>query len=238
MVKGNLLFIGDHVAVRGDDGQVYCAVVHDFWMVPGGQKWVKLQWLLPKRAFALQIDGPPEQIDPSYFSPGTRLLNNVTVILTYTLAGVGPVHDRMEQIECIIDVFFSPQRMPRSIEGPTEVMEWNNPHHSHHTSSSNLISSRSSSVGSLMAHSDDGSRASTPLSFDRDTNRHFSDSEIEYRGARMRISQIAPLSFPQHIIKSASSSSTAMPTDQMRRVKPIGTIIEDVEIAHLLCSMN
>jgi hypothetical protein len=71
MFRGRLLFIGDHVAVRGDDSQIYFAIVHNFWMVPTGQKYVHLQWLLPKAKYALDIDGPNEKIDASFFTLGT-----------------------------------------------------------------------------------------------------------------------------------------------------------------------
>lgn len=70
MFRGRLLFIGDHVAIRGDDSQVYFAIVHDFWIVPTGQKYVHFQWLLPKIRYALEIDGPREKIHPNFFTLG------------------------------------------------------------------------------------------------------------------------------------------------------------------------
>ena len=88
---GKMLLVGDHVAVQGDDENIYYAIVRGLWMSAEGAKIVSLQWLLPRPEHALDIDGPPENILPSFFS-------------------LGPVHERLEPAECIVDVFFSSQR--------------------------------------------------------------------------------------------------------------------------------
>lgn len=204
MFNGRLLFIGDHVAIRGDDAQIYFAIIHDFWMIPPGQKYVKLQWLLPKNQFALEIDGPKEKIDPSYFN-------------------LGPMHDRAEQIESIMDVFFSPQLLRRPLEGPSPVPQVPSPVPS---PSERRSSIETSLLEGIMFTSQGGifpsqegeispSQKEIPP-FQRD-KRILSDSEIEL--GKMPIS---------------GSKEFAIP----RKVIPITNILDDVEMAHLLCSMS
>lgn len=96
MHRGRLLFQGDHVAIRGDDDQIYFGIVSDFWTVegPGGdartsQRYFTLRWLLPRPGHAVDIDGIREGLDPSQFI-------------------LGPEHPQPEVIEAILDVFYSP----------------------------------------------------------------------------------------------------------------------------------
>ena len=63
---GKMLLVGDHVAVQGDDENIYYAIVRGLWMSAEGAKIVSLQWLLPRPEHALDIDGPPENILPSF----------------------------------------------------------------------------------------------------------------------------------------------------------------------------
>jgi hypothetical protein len=172
MFRGRLLFIGDHVAVRGDDAQIYFAIVHDFWIVPTGLKYVKLQWLLPKSRYALEIDGPKERLDPHYFT-------------------LGPMHDRAELIDSIVDVFFSPQQIRQPLEDSTPPPQV--------PSLGQYTSSRRSSLESPLE----------PLLTER---RIASDSELDYGKVGL----------------------------EMERRKPpaLVNILDDVEMAHLLCSMS
>lgn len=201
MYRGQLLFIGDHVAIRGDDSQIYFAIVTDYWLILTGQKYVRLQWLLPKRAHALQIDGPPERLDPAYFS-------------------LGPLHGRMEPIECILDVFFSPQRLRRPLDSPQESTAFgqclsDDAERSKDDSFlldgllSTISYTESEKKSSLCCPSLLNPTTLTP----RDATAH-SDSEMDVR-QRGRILVKAP------------------PT-----IRYSSSIMDDVEMAHLLCSMH
>jgi hypothetical protein len=87
---GKMLLVGDHVAVRGDDGRVYFALVRDFWRDADGVRRVALRWLLPRPECAARGAGPPHGLCPTLFT-------------------LGPVHDRAEMLDrAVVDVFFSP----------------------------------------------------------------------------------------------------------------------------------
>lgn len=199
MYRGHLLFIGDHVAIRGDDSQVYFAIVTDYWLVPTGQKYVRLQWLLPKRAHSLQIDGPPERLDPSYFS-------------------LGPLHGRMEPIECILDVFFSPQRLRRPLEDPRRVITLNQcrPDCVEQSKDDSFLLD---DILSTISYEESERtleclpRRNPTASVSVDATAH-SDSEMDVR-QRGRILMKAPPA-----------------------IRYTNSIMDDVEMAHLLCSMH
>lgn len=219
MLRGRLLFIGDHVAVRGDDGQIYFAIVCDFWMVPSGAKYFSLQWLLPKLKHALLIDGPREHIDPSFFI-------------------LGPMHDRAEQLDSIVDVFFSPQSLRRPLEGPTPLIS--------------SFSSADPATGS--ASSTPSSRPCSPLSrragsidetLPQDDYFSFSVSGLDTPPERERGGAVGrrevrsdsevelhrPVCFAYGLSPSPSERSPLSPGGEAT------SILEDVEMAHLLCSM-
>lgn len=195
MYQGQLLFVGDHVAIRGDDSQVYFAIVTDYWLVPTGQKYVRLQWLLPKRAHALQIDGHAECLDPAYFD-------------------LGPLHERMEPIECIVDVFFSPQRLKRPLEGPSRVVSSSpsGPEEAERFRDDSLLDAILGTASREDAARTSHSMSPSPSALIR-VGAH-SDSEMDVR----------PL-----------GRSLAKPPAQSRYA---GNIMDDVEMAHLLCSMH
>lgn len=211
MYQGRLLFQGDHVAVRGDDSQIYFAIVHDFWMISSGEKLITLQWLLPKPKYALLIDGPPETIDPAYFA-------------------LGPIHSQPEPIETIVDVFFSPQRLRRDLEGPAVNLV---------PSSSSMSASRSSTPvlrrsGSLDWTESDSAvpgssgHLSLPLPLERKLGklerRTLSDSEVElHRDVSMD--------------QSLDPCSTMTGSRSVSPIESPVNILDDVEMAHILCSL-
>lgn len=185
MYRGKMLFIGDHVAIKGDDEQIYFAVLYDFWHTSTGEKWCKLQWLLPKKRFAMEIDGPKELIDPAYFA-------------------LGPLHDKEERLEVIVDIFFSPQQLRRSLEGPTL------PSIDTEASGLSTPSERRSSL------SDKVELITPPPSRQAMRKNVMSDSELE-------LNRISTLKECKQQIKSKMVASN---------------ILDDVEMAHLLCSMS
>lgn len=83
--RGTTIYQGDHVSIRGSDSQVYFAVLMDFWLTENGKRYCTLRWLLPapKASF-------------------TSALQN--------RFDIGPVHERVEPMETILDVFYSPYR--------------------------------------------------------------------------------------------------------------------------------
>ncbi len=88
--KGVSIYQGDHVAVLGDDSQVYFAILFDFWLTEGGRRFCTLRWLLPKASRS-----------------AVQLANQSTSVDNFTL---GPVHGKVESMEAILDVFYSPYR--------------------------------------------------------------------------------------------------------------------------------
>lgn len=209
--RGRLLFIGDHIVVRGDDGQIYFAVLRDFWMTPTNCKYFTLQWLLPKPSSAANIDGPQEGLDPILFL-------------------LGPLHERAEPVDAIIDVFYSPLASRKPIEGPTPLAS--------KTATPGLEGRRSvcyddsilgkkifkSPLYASLGASASGNMTPSPSAEGIAETRCHSDTEIDYRQSREILSKassilLEPLTSP---IKSSLSSHN---------------ILEDVEMAHLLCSM-
>jgi hypothetical protein len=86
--KGITMYQGDHVAVLGDDSQVYFAILLDFWLTEGGRRFCTLRWLLPHAE---------ANIDASQ-SPSVENFS------------LGPIHAKVESMDAILDVFFSPYR--------------------------------------------------------------------------------------------------------------------------------
>lgn len=88
--RKRLLFQGDHVVVRGSDESIYFGIIQNIFIGSLGDRRVLLRWLLPRPQFMSKIDGPPENICPTYFK-------------------LGPLQSRSESVEaCIVDVFYSP----------------------------------------------------------------------------------------------------------------------------------
>lgn len=83
--KGSTVYQGDHVSIRGSDSQVYFAILKDFWLTESGKKFCRLRWLLPR-------------VKASFTSPLQDRFD------------LGPVHERVEAMETILDVFYSPYR--------------------------------------------------------------------------------------------------------------------------------
>lgn len=83
--RGITIYQGDHVSIRGSDSQVYFAVLMDFWLTENGKRYCTLRWLLPK----------PKASFTSALQERFEL---------------GPIHERVEAMETILDVFYSPYR--------------------------------------------------------------------------------------------------------------------------------
>lgn len=94
--KGITLYQGDHVAVLGEDSHVYFAVLLDFWMTEHGRRFCTLRWLLPKPNYSTSSES-------SSLLPATA--PNLDSLQ------LGPIHGRVESMEVILDVFYSPYRM-------------------------------------------------------------------------------------------------------------------------------
>lgn len=85
--NGVTMYQGDHVAVRGEDHQVYYAVLKDMWLTEACRRFCKLRWLLPKAGVSLDLT----DLGPDCFS-------------------IGPMHPRVESMNVIVDVFYSPYK--------------------------------------------------------------------------------------------------------------------------------
>lgn len=83
--RGTTIYQGDHVSIRGSDSQIYFAVLMDFWLTENGKRYCTLRWLLPKPKASF-----------------TSALQN--------RFDLGPVHERVEAMETILDIFYSPYR--------------------------------------------------------------------------------------------------------------------------------
>jgi hypothetical protein len=83
--RGITIYQGDHVSIRGSDSQVYFAILMDFWLTENGKRYCTLRWLLPrpKASFTSALQ---DRFD------------------------LGPIHQRVEAMETILDVFYSPYR--------------------------------------------------------------------------------------------------------------------------------
>ena len=83
--RGVTIYQGDHVSIKGSDAQIYFAVLMDFWLTENGKRYCTLRWLLPRPKASF-----------------TSALQN--------RFDLGPVHERVEAMETILDVFYSPYR--------------------------------------------------------------------------------------------------------------------------------
>ena len=95
--KGKTMYQGDHVAVLGDDSQVYFAILSDFWLTQNGRRFCTLRWLLPIKVKPLKKDSETQTLSADNFT-------------------LGPVHERVEAMDAILDVFYSPHRNGQSSE--------------------------------------------------------------------------------------------------------------------------
>jgi hypothetical protein len=86
--NGLTMYQGDHVAVRGDDEQIYFAILQDFWLTESGRRYCTLRWLLPRAPSALFN---LTQLRPDAFT-------------------FGPAHERVESMDVLVDVFYSPYK--------------------------------------------------------------------------------------------------------------------------------
>ena len=103
--KGQTLYQGDHVAVLGDDSQVYFAILLDFWLTEGGRRFCTLRWLLPK-ASSSSSSSTTTTTETSNTSI-SKIIQTAPSLENLTL---GPVHGKVESMEAILDVFYSPYR--------------------------------------------------------------------------------------------------------------------------------
>ena len=83
--RGITIYQGDHVSIRGSDSQVYFAILMDFWLTENGKRYCTLRWLLPKPKASF-----------------TSALHD--------RFDLGPIHQRVEAMETILNVFYSPYR--------------------------------------------------------------------------------------------------------------------------------
>jgi hypothetical protein len=132
------------------------------------------------------------------------------------------MHDRTEQIESIVDVFFSPQLLQRPLEGPTSIVP------SLTRTPSRCTTPHQSGMDGKVSRDDlfviptTSSGVDTPTA--RNGKRAMSDSEIE---------------LTRPILISGNQTPIQMPFAMRPTPLPVpGNILEDVEIAHLLCSMT
>lgn len=96
---GQMLFQGDHVAVKGLDGHCYFALLMDFWLASHehqGAKACQLRWLLPRPEYADLIQSASlidifQNISPTHFT-------------------LGPEHKGPEPLASVLGVFYSPHR--------------------------------------------------------------------------------------------------------------------------------
>ena len=89
--RGTTIYQGDHVSVRGSDSQVYFAILLDFWLTETGRQYCTLRWLIPKAKISLK----------------SSLKDRFNL---------GPIHERVEAMEIILDIFYSPYRDQMSSE--------------------------------------------------------------------------------------------------------------------------
>lgn len=83
--RSTTIYQGDHVSIRGSDLKIYFAILMDFWLTENGKRYCTLRWLLPNPKASF-----------------TSALQN--------RFDLGPIHDRVEAMETILDVFYSPYR--------------------------------------------------------------------------------------------------------------------------------
>jgi hypothetical protein len=101
MHRGLMIREGDYVAVRGENQQVYFAIIYDLFfhkshLNPDSGcplKLMKLRWLLPKTLFQQEILGDPHGIRPAHFE-------------------LGPMHTENESIDNVLAIFYSPSSTP------------------------------------------------------------------------------------------------------------------------------
>lgn len=68
-----ILFEGDHIAIRGSDGEPYFVVIEGFQVTAEGARLFTFSWLLPKPEFARQIlESRSDQFEPFYYRLGPR----------------------------------------------------------------------------------------------------------------------------------------------------------------------
>ncbi len=258
MFRGRLLFIGDHVALRGDDDLIFFAIICDFWMVPSGEKYIKVQWLIPRLDRIDQIDGPRERIDPTHFSLGTAACPppppaiaaghehpaarrvtpspSLSAPLTHALARgnlVGPMHDRSESIDAIVDVFYSPQSLSRPLEGPSlesEAEEEGDDDESPLSSLSDAAPSLADTAPSLSTTSPTGDAHPAP-----------EDSMVAppgSHGGMVCASAEGPAAAQEEGAEGRGYALEPLPCKALpkgSRARP--SILEDVEMAYILCGM-
>ena len=85
--RGITIYQGDHASIRGSDSQVYFAILMDFWLTENGKHYCTLRWLLPR--------------------PKASFISDLQFHDRFI---AGPVHERVEAMEIILDVFYSPYR--------------------------------------------------------------------------------------------------------------------------------
>jgi hypothetical protein len=83
--QGMAVYQGDHVSIRGTDSQVYYAVLIDFWLTEVGRSYCIFRWLLPSAKWS------PSSPLQFRFDPG-------------------PLHERVEAMDSVLSVFYSPYR--------------------------------------------------------------------------------------------------------------------------------
>lgn len=97
MNKGMMIREGDYVAVRGEDERVYFAIIYDLFLQSSNRNWpeklFRMRWLLPKEEYSNVIMGNPQHIQPDHFE-------------------LGPLHEIIENINSVVDVFYSPTTKP------------------------------------------------------------------------------------------------------------------------------
>lgn len=91
IIKGVSMYQGDHVSIHGDDSNIYFAILTDFWMTENGRRFCNLRWLIPK------ISSAPTSALQERFE-------------------LGPAHGKVEPMEAVLDVFYSPYRDQLSSE--------------------------------------------------------------------------------------------------------------------------
>ncbi len=219
---GKMLLAGDHVSVRGCDGHVYFAVVRDFWRDRHGVRRVELSWLLPRPQCIGAIDGPAHGLAPGLFV-------------------LGPTHGRAEILDtAVLDVFFSPLAHRQPLGTPRLDPEPYDPHGRPRAEAPASPALLAAAIrGGAVSFGGDRRRTTLP---DEEAAAALSDTEADEHCRGRPIRSLYP---------AGSHGGPAVPFGAVHRVSAnarVGegrvlhadarSIVEDVEIAHVLCAFT
>ena len=136
--KGMTIYQGDHLAIRSratstlsSFDEFYFAIATDFWMTEDGRKYFTLRWLLPRHDQV--FSGSRGDLRPDWFN-------------------LGPFHDRVETMEVIADVFYSPYK--NDVTGEEILRRYFDTFGTSMTKSVSALASTASTVGQNLFRSE------------------------------------------------------------------------------------